>query len=354
MDNSDFEKWIIIVTFLNKLQTLLRNFGFPQQRKNLPAEKDEIREALQERGPALIREQTELLKEQVRSGELTVDEQGNPVPLPEVKNGLDSLFTSAGIDTKEHPELQAALLDVVLRENRQAKRVQQIVVKAIDHANATPEEGVSDEPVDPDWATRWHHWAKDVSNDEVQEYWAKILAGEIKRPGSFSLHTLDLLSRMSRADVELTDRAAKLRIDDSTDAFIFCGTWWGDQFLRQFGLTYHDILTLSELSIMNSTEGLASKITLEANSQQWLFRLHNKVVGVACDDKETVLDVRHFKLTRAGKELCSLGAGYKVNEAYLQAFAESLKKNDVTVAFGDLQPNPDQPGNFHVLNPVEV
>ena len=46
---------------------------------------------------------------------------------------------------------------------------------------------VNDEPVDPDWAAIFFDYAKNISRKEAQAVWAKVLQGEIEKPGSFSL-----------------------------------------------------------------------------------------------------------------------------------------------------------------------
>ena len=59
---------------------------------------------------------------------------------------------------------------------------------------------VSDEPVDSDWSVRFFQTCQDVGNEDMQILWAKLLAGEIAQPGSYSLRTLQVLSHLSRAE----------------------------------------------------------------------------------------------------------------------------------------------------------
>lgn len=44
---------------------------------------------------------------------------------------------------------------------------------------------VSEESVDNDWVTRFFDSVADVSSEEMQMIWGKILAGEVNEPGSF-------------------------------------------------------------------------------------------------------------------------------------------------------------------------
>ena len=43
---------------------------------------------------------------------------------------------------------------------------------------------VPDREPDHDWTARFFNYIQDVSSDEMQSLWAKVLAGEIERPGS--------------------------------------------------------------------------------------------------------------------------------------------------------------------------
>lgn len=57
---------------------------------------------------------------------------------------------------------------------------------------------VQDHEVDHDWTARFFNDAQDVSSEELQSLWAKVLAGEVERPGSTSTRTLSVLKDMSK------------------------------------------------------------------------------------------------------------------------------------------------------------
>ena len=56
---------------------------------------------------------------------------------------------------------------------------------------------------DTDWLYRWRDAAGEVSSDELQVLWGRLLAGEIKAPGSYSLRTLEFVRNLGRADAAL-------------------------------------------------------------------------------------------------------------------------------------------------------
>ncbi|MCY4579083.1 MAG: DUF2806 domain-containing protein [Chloroflexi bacterium] len=57
---------------------------------------------------------------------------------------------------------------------------------------------VQDYEVDHDWTARFFDDVQDVSSEDLQQLWAKILAGEVERPGSTSYRTLRVLKDMNQ------------------------------------------------------------------------------------------------------------------------------------------------------------
>jgi hypothetical protein len=60
----------------------------------------------------------------------------------------------------------------------------------------------SPDAVDKDWINRFFTMSQDISNEQMHEVWGKILAGEVHRPGSFSLRSLEVLRNLSQQEAE--------------------------------------------------------------------------------------------------------------------------------------------------------
>ena len=56
---------------------------------------------------------------------------------------------------------------------------------------------------DFDWYTRYYEDCGNVSDEDLQAVWAKILAGEIRCPGSYSLRTLEYLRNLTKEEAML-------------------------------------------------------------------------------------------------------------------------------------------------------
>jgi hypothetical protein len=70
------------------------------------------------------------------------------------------------------------------------------------------------ETLDEDWLTGLQRHAENATSERLQQMFGRILAGEIRRPGSFSLFTLDLVSKLSPADAANIVKIAPFVVGD--------------------------------------------------------------------------------------------------------------------------------------------
>jgi hypothetical protein len=67
--------------------------------------------------------------------------------------------------------------------------------------NATTTDAPSE--IDDDWLNFFARLSEDKSSEELQRLFGKILSGEIRKPGSFSLRTAQIMATISKQDAEL-------------------------------------------------------------------------------------------------------------------------------------------------------
>jgi len=206
---------------------------------------------------------------------------------------------------------------------------------------------VADEPIDPDWFTRWRQSAQEVRSEQLQRLWARTLAGEAKSPGAYSLRTLDFLRNLTPAEAK--------RIEQVT-SFIFSG------FLPKFenvdleaeGLNFGFLLDLEDMGFLTGHSGLGLQKTISSqSSEKYISALINndKALVLHKDDPNFELTLAGAALTQIGKEVLTLGS-FSSNPEYLKTVAEALKKKGLTVKVGDWIPRQD--GNGHVQGLVPI
>lgn len=95
-----------------------------------------------------------------------------------------------------------ARMRAIVCEVEQQKNIESIAreVALLTYENNIPDPGVA---VESDWITEFRECCKNTSDKVMQSLWARILAGEIEKPGTFSLRTVDFLRTLRKSEAEL-------------------------------------------------------------------------------------------------------------------------------------------------------
>ena len=230
------------------------------------------------------------------------------------------------------------------KRQQNIERVTQIAVEQLE-----TEKTVSEEKVDEDWTTRFFSYAQDVSNEEMQDLWGRILAGEVKNPKSFSLRTLELIRNLSKSDAEIFSKIANFSVSHGKDAFLIKGK---DDELKKFGIKFDDIALMEELGLLHSGEFLSFEFQPLPNDKQNVFILGNTIVlfNKKANSAKQSLSIRLF--TRIGKELLEL---IEVNPEfkYIQSLATELKNDNSELTYAQITERLDN-GRIRHNNPIEI
>lgn len=91
-------------------------------------------------------------------------------------------------------------------ERRKLENRAAIAQIAVEDISTNP--GKSDAPseVETDWLNTFSRLSEDKSSDDLRLLFGKILAGEIRSPGSFSLRTLQFVASISKPEAELISK----------------------------------------------------------------------------------------------------------------------------------------------------
>ena len=212
---------------------------------------------------------------------------------------------------------------------------------------------VDDHEPDPDWTARFFDCVQDVSSEDMQKLWAKVLAGEVESPGRTSLRTLDTLRNMTKRDAEMFRD--------------ICQFIMGNDFLfyEGSGGNFSD-LALDKLLHLQDC-GLIDYESRREKNYQWgsenyilLDYSSGALVITGSGTASGSLRIPAVRLTSSGIELGKL-LSQPMNLDYLRAFAKFLKSKDSRLEYLDgverlddetirsdrtipIEPEPDQPG----------
>lgn len=111
---------------------------------------------------------------------------------------------------KDEATVQRALSALISREYRKQSNREAVAAAMVDDLRANKEAPTSTEQeptkdpdpvlIEEDWLNVFERYAEDASTDKMQGLWGRVLAGEIRKPGSYSMRTLRFLSEFSQAD----------------------------------------------------------------------------------------------------------------------------------------------------------
>ena len=85
------------------------------------------------------------------------------------------------------------------QEYKRQSNIYNVVSKA---AKQLSSKQVDENKVDHDWVARFFSDVQDVTSEQMQCIWARILSGEVETPGRTSLHALSILRNMSQHDAK--------------------------------------------------------------------------------------------------------------------------------------------------------
>ncbi|NVZ38788.1 DUF2806 domain-containing protein [Pseudomonas sp. 21615526] len=206
------------------------------------------------------------------------------------------------------------------------------VAKAILHAEEKliedTQEATSDS-VDDDWLYRWRDYAGDVGSDDMQRLWGRLLAGEVKKPGTYSLRCLEFLRSLDQADAKLIEQISNFAIESMI---------WKD--IDDEGpLPFPRLMELDDLGILSGViAGGVTRTYLSATKAGggWirLMMSHNKCLVIKHDDPEAKLEIEGYVFTSLGRQLLSLGS-FNSDVEYLKKVGSKVAAKGFRVTVAD-------------------
>ena len=184
----------------------------------------------------------------------------------------------------------------------------------------------------PEFRRRWISEASNVSDETLQDLWARLLAGELESPGSVSNDTMSIardLNKERAGEFQTLCSAALCNWDRTPIIVLGCGSPGGNS-LELYGLSYdvlmrlaHHRLIVNDMTSYIDFKAVANLPGLPIRQQEstWLLRW-------AGDTKpnDTVYRIKGILFTPAGKELFAV-VQKTPNPAYTAAMLKTLKQD---------------------------
>ena len=126
----------------------------------------------------------------------------------------------------------------------------------IEKASSRISDEASPESIGNDWLLNFFDKCRTVSEDETQELWARVLAGEAEHPGTISARTLDILKNLDQRTALLFQTLCSSSVSSEIegDARVpTLGLNAGKNELREYGFEYRNLLNLVEHGLILSS-----------------------------------------------------------------------------------------------------
>ena len=238
-----------------------------------------------------------------------------------------------------HAESEIEVADLRLRaghrfiaeQTRIQSNIEGITRKSVANLN----EDASPEMLEDDWIVNFFGKCRDISDDEMQNIWARILAGEANHPGSFSRKTVNLVADIEKGDAEIFSEICRFvwvsHADSEVHPFIFAAKF--DVYARH-KMTYGNLIHLQSLGFITlgfdpiGTIDGRTGFTLAGLPQKAVFSYCNKEVELVLPDGR--LYIGNVLFTKAGAELCAINDPQPIEEFFQCVYEQWAKADHIT------------------------
>lgn len=247
---------------------------------------------------------------------------------------IDASASQIAEQMQTNPEYaRAAATKFAQKIIRERVNVDQVSRIAADELKFEPSSIASDNapeapPISEDWLNAFESEAAQMSSEQMQRLFGKILAGEIRKPASYSIKTIKLMSQLDNRAAALFKLLCSLsisvRILESNvifDARVVSMGNAGSNSLQAYGLGFEALNCLQEYGLIISDYNsymdyrmavvYSGKIGLPMTYQNKSWALFPKVASPVPQE----LRVDGVALSRSGKELLSI-VDIEPNEQY--------------------------------------
>ncbi|MDE0127988.1 MAG: DUF2806 domain-containing protein [Gammaproteobacteria bacterium] len=279
--------------------------------------------------------QTEQDIQDIQSGRKIFNENGQVIEVSErnrERSSQDESFLTNLVTTAQK--------NLISREMRSEVNVAKALLNAEADLQDDPQEP-PDRDVDRDWLYRWRDYASEVSDAELQTLWGRVLAGEVKSPGKFSLRTLEFLRNLSKEEARQIEKLAPFVVGAD---FVFKGD---SSILESEGITFGLLLSLRDLRILDPQSTALKKKLESATSDKFLVGLvaYGRVLVVTHEDAKREIELEAYRLTSLGKEVIQLGK-FVPHEPYLRSLGRSIQNQGYKVVIARYEQVTETEGRY--------
>lgn len=274
----------------------------------------------------------------IRSGRNLLT-KGQVIEIKDLEKRIEPIF--------DHENIASTTQSNITREQiREEININKAVIYA-EESLAEDQQEPPEQDVDDDWLYRWKENASKVSIEDLQQIWGKVLAGEVKSPGTYSLRTLEFLKNISQEEARLIENVAQFNISgciarDETEIF------------EKYNLKFGDFIALQELGIVHGVEAIGMAIKYSSSISDSFLKVimsNGRALLITHEDASKKVSIKAYGVSNLGKQVLLLG-NFNSNDEYLISLGKKIVKNGFKVKLGDWQQIDKEHGQ--ILNTIEL
>ena len=254
------------------------------------------------------------------------------IPMPQARKNFDkavgSVWAALGENvaarikgstakTKAKDKIEVEDLFETVEQQRKTENRAKTLGVAADDLNANGPKEDAQAEIEDDWLNLFNRIAEDKSSEELQSVFGRILSGEIRRPGTYSLRTIQFLSTLSKNEANTVSDFMSFAIGRNFVPLPSNG---------QLGPNFSARTTMQELGIAGPFSGLVHSWNMQAPARQMLVLpgAGFGIVVVNDTDLEIQLTVSCQVLSNLGKELIDISNPKATDTVFLEDIGRSI------------------------------
>ncbi len=204
---------------------------------------------------------------------------------------------------KDHPTLEQRATTYLIEDatRKQANRENITKVFMADLGYNTPHKD-ADREIDDGWLTQFWSYAENVDSEVIHAFYARVLTGEVAKPGSISPLTLRTLPILSREAAEDFQRLSSLSIDDGKDVYVIHPHVFAFQNigpLDEYSISYDCLFEMEAYGLIRSAETIMLNYPEDSTAKPDRVDYAGEPALLNLAGKQ----VQQLRFTRAGREI---------------------------------------------------
>jgi len=228
---------------------------------------------------------------------------------------LDPLSAALGISKEE-----AVSLIFRSGEREQYDRINQQnnIEKIVQTSVTMLPSSVNDLPVEEDWVSDFFEQCKNISDKEMQTLWAKILAGEVAQPGTYSRRVLAFIKTLSRQEADLITRFCCLLWNNPGFGFMHIRIGSNFDYLKKYNIEYIDLIEMESMGLLRFDTATVFSFEKDEDNPLFFF-YHGEPHYLYTANREGVTNIHVFAMTSLGNCLAPIAGSVRNEEYYLES-----------------------------------